>query len=356
MRIGIPKETKSGETRVAVAPAGVRHLVKAGHEVCLQSGAGRYAGWSDTEYRNAGARIRRDLRSIYQRAELICKVKEPQSEEIPLLRKGQVLFTFLHLAGNRRLLKALQKRRVVALAYETVERSNGQRPLLNPMSEVAGRVAVLLGADFLRSDFGGKGILLSSVVGSSTGTVGIIGCGHVGQAALQSALGLGATVWAVDANPKKLASLRRTFGRKIRTFTATTSNLRKVVSSADLLIGAVLIAAKRPPRIITASMVKQMQPGSVIVDVAIDQGGCVATSRPTSIANPLYEKYGVLHCAIPNLPALVPRTASQLLATRVQPYLIKLAKFGWEEATRRDPSLRQGLNLVDGAIMHPALR
>ncbi len=355
MHIGIPKEIKSGETRVAVSPAGVKTLRTKGHVITVQSGAGRGSGWTDADYRQAGATMVRDRDRVFRRAELLCKVKEPQPAEIKLLRPGQVLFTFLHLAGSPRLLSALRQRRVVALGYETIETKAGRLPLLSPMSDVAGRVAALLGTHFLRSDWGGKGILLSRIEGEPGGTVGVIGCGHVGRAAIDVAVGLGAQVIAVDRNPEALKKLKKRYGDKIQLCRSTSRQLLAVAKKSDLLIGAVLVPGRRAPHVISKEMVQAMETGSVIIDVAIDQGGCVETIRPTSIEAPVFKKYGVLHCAIPNLPALAPRTASHLLSQRVLPYLLKLANFGWKEATRRDKALAKGLNLVDGKVVYPGL-
>lgn len=355
MRIGIPKEIKIGETRVAVSPEGVRTLIDKGHTVYLQHNAGQKAGWPDKLYCKVGARLVRDLSTVYRQSDLICKVKEVQTQEIPLLRSGQVLFTFLHLAGKPRLLKALCKKKIVAIAYETVETADGRRPILNAMSEIAGRVAGLIGANYLRKDLGGKGKLIAAVAGSAAATVGIIGCGHVGLAALESLRGLGADIIAVDKNPQKLDWLRKRYAKNLSTLPASTKNLHKLVRVSDLLIGAVLVPGRRAPHIVTEAMVKEMEVGSVIVDVAIDQGGCVATSRPSTIEKPIYRRHGVLHCAIPNLPALVPQTASPILAARVLPYLQRLANEGWESATTKHPALAKGLNLVEGKIVHPGL-
>jgi len=341
VKIGIPQEIKSGETRVAVAPEGVATLVRGGHEVLVQRGAGRRSGWPDTEYRQAGAKLLSSLKEVFRRATLICKVKEPQAEEVRLLRKDQILFTFLHLGGNPRLLKALVKKKIIGISYDTVQTKQGDLPILAPMSEVAGRVATELGAKFSKG---------------TRGTVGVIGCGHVGRGAIAAARHLGAHILAVDKDRKKLQRLKQKYRSHLQTFTSDRPTLLKVICNSDLVIGAVLVPARRAPEVISAAMVKKMQPGSVIVDVAIDQGGCVATSRPTSIEKPFFKKYGVLHCAIPNLPALDPRTASPLLAAAVLPYLKKIADFGWEGAARRDSAIKKGLNLVQGRVVHPALK
>lgn len=351
MRIGIPQEIKVGETRVAVTPQGVSELVCLGHDILVQRGAGSRSGWTDSQFRRAGAKLTPSLKEIYRYAELICKVKEPQAQEIPLLKEGQALFSFLHLAGNPRLLKDLQKRKVVAIAYELIKRDDGHLPLLAPMSEVAGRMATLIGANLLRSDFNGKGILLSRVGKVPCGTVGVIGCGHVGQAAISVAYGLRAKVYAVDKDTKKLRALKKRYGKRLQVFPSNRANIHKVVRASDLLIGAVLIVGKRAPQVVTTTMVRAMSPGSVIVDVAIDEGGCVATSRPTPIDRPVFEKYGVLHCAVPNFPALVPQTASQLLASAVFPYLKKLAQHGWQKAIQKDRALSRGAPIILGEIV-----
>lgn len=355
MIIGVPKEIKVGESRVALAPQGVKKLVRKGHRILIQGGAGKASGWSDAEYRRAGAGLVRDAAKIYQTADLICKVKEPQASEMSQLRPGQILFTFLHFGGDPKLLKKVQKTGVTAIAYETVETSTGALPILEPMSDIAGRMAAQLGAGLLRYGDGGKGKLLSPVAGSGPGSALIIGCGHVGRAAVASFVGLGAAVTAVDINPGKLSRLREQYGKRLKTYPARPATVARLVGKTDVLIGAVLVAAHRAPHVITRAMVRHMQRGSVIVDVAIDQGGCVATSHPTSIEAPTFIQYGIVHCAIPNLPALVPRTASHLLCDRVFPYLKRIADVGWERACRKDPALKAGLNLVNGKIVHPAL-
>lgn len=313
MQIGIPKEIKAGETRIAVSPNGVRVLVRRGHKVTLQRSAGRASGWSDPQYRKAGAVITSSLEKVYRAAELICKVKEPQARELRLLKSGQILFSFLHLAGNPQLASALRDKGVQVTAFELIQNKNGDRPLLNPMSQVAGEVAIKLGATcFPHSALTGK-------------IVTVIGCGHVGRAALARAYQLGAVIRAVDKNQQVLRQLKRRYGRRLKTYPATKREIRKALSETDLLIGAVLIPGRRAPIVVTEAMVGAMKEGSVIVDVAIDEGGCVATSRPTSIKKPFFKRYGVFHCAIPNLPALAPRTASPALAKAVLPYLKRLA-------------------------------
>lgn len=355
MIIGVPKEIKIGESRVALSPVGVRRLVGKGHQILFQAGAGQASGWSDAEYRKAGVRIIRDAAVIYRRAALICKVKEPQAGEMRYLRAGQVLFTFLHLAGDHRLLRRLQQTGITALAYETVATVTGELPILEPMSDIAGRMAAQLGAGFLRYGTGGKGKLLSPVAGSAPGSAVIIGCGHVGRAALASLVGLGADVTAVDIDKAKLNQLSKHYGKRLKTCQARSSNIARLLRRTDLLIGAVLVAAHRAPHVVSRGMVRHMQRGSVIVDVAIDQGGCVATSHPTNIDDPTFLCHNVVHCAVPNLPALVPQTASGLLSERVLPYLQALADRGWERACKKNAALKAGLNLVNGKIVHPAL-
>lgn len=355
MRIGVPKEIKVGETRVAVSPKGVATLVQHGHDVFVQVGAGNKCGWSDLNYRDAGAKMLHDLESVYRRADLICKVKEPQPVEIPLLRKLVVLFTFFHFAGYPRLLSILRKKEIVAIAYETIETKGGKLPILAPMSEIAGSVSVLLGAEYLRSDRGGKGLLLAPTGKKPRTTVGIIGCGNVGEAAIRTALGFGASVIAADKDPVVLKKMNRRYGKKLEFSLAGKREIARLVRRSDLLIGAVLLHGRRAPRVVTRQMVCGMEKGSVIVDVSIDQGGCVETTRPTNIEEPIYRKYGVIHSAIPNMPALVPRTASRLLSEQVEPYLLKLADEGWEKATQKDPSLAKGLNLVGGEVVYPGL-
>lgn len=355
MIIGVPKEVKTGETRIAVAPQGVKRLIRKGHQILIETGAGQASGWSDADYRKVGASLVRNARVLYRKAQLICKVKEPQVVEMSYLQPGQILFTFLHFAGDRKLLRRVLGTGVTAIAYETVKKTNGELPILEPMSDIAGRMASQIGANLLRYGFGGKGKLLSPVAGAAPGSALVIGCGHVGRAALASLVGLGANVTAIDINPKKLSQLRRVYGNQLNTYPAGSANIRRLLRHSDLVIGAVLVAAHRAPHVVSREMVKLMQKGSVIVDVAIDQGGCIETSRVTSINDPTFLRYGVVHCAIPNLPALVPRTASQLLSDRVLPYLQKIADLGWERACQKNSELKAGLNLVNGKIVHPAL-
>lgn len=317
MRIGIPKEIKVGETRIAVSPAGVRQLTRRGHEVFVQQGAGVAAGWSDRAYRRAGAKLVRGLATVYRRAELVCKVKEPEAQELRLLGRGQILFTFLHLGGNPGLAKGLRRKGVVAIAYDTIRDRKGGLPLLTPMSEIAGEVAVRIGVSRWRRRHPFSPL-----------TVGVIGCGHVGRAAIQAAMRSQGKVLAFDRDRAKLRRLQRHFGKRLTTFPATKMNLKQVVRAADLLIGAVLIPGKKAPTVVATPLVRTMKPGSVIVDVAIDQGGCIATSRPTTIRRPAFQRYSVWHCAIPNLPALVPVQSSRRLASAVFPYLRRLADGG----------------------------
>ncbi len=353
MIIGLPKETKLHEYRVAMTPIAVSDLVQAGHTLLVEPRAGLAAGWADNLYRDAGARIV-SRKEIFRRAEMIVKVKEPQSSEFHLFREGQVLFTFLHLAGYPSLIRVLQRRKVIAIGYETVETADGSLPLLAPMSEIAGRLASLMGANCLRKDLGGKGRLLSGVRGKDRGRVTVIGVGHVGQAAAVTAHGLGAEVRVVDLNEERLETMRQKFS--VETFRSSPKVICRLVRETDLLIGAVLVAGRRAPCVVTREMVKGMEPGSVIVDVSIDQGGCVETSRATTIERPTFTRFGVIHSCVANLPSLVPKSASEALSRATFPYVKKVADLGYERAIDEDPALAKGVNLDRGEIVLAALK
>lgn len=359
MVIGIPKEIKIFENRVGMTPEGVFHLVQAGVLVLVEKEAGRGSGFSDHEYRKAGAKIISSRKELYRRSDLILKVKEPQASEYPFFRPGLAIFAFLHLAAEPGLLRELLKKKVTAIAFETVE-AEGGLPLLAPMSEIAGSLASLIGANYLRKDLGGKGMLLNTIgksKGESTtpGSVVVIGAGYVGSNAIRIAHGLGAQVKVYEKNQEKAECLRALYAERLDVI-HDEQELSESLQSCDLLIGAVLIPGRRAPHIVTRKMVRQMEHGSVIVDVAVDQGGCVETIHPTTLKNPVYKKYNVLHYGVTNIPALVPRTATRALAAVTLPYVLKMGELGVECAWNRDENLRKGVNAHAGEIVHPALR
>ncbi len=352
MKIGIPREIKDNERRVSLLPEAVRILVRRGHQVFVQRHAGTAAGFPDNLYRQAGGRLVSSLATLYRRSEMVVKVKEPQPEEYDYLRVGQRLFCYLHLAANPSLTQALKMKRVEALAFETLEDVPGHTPLLQPMSEIAGRLATLLGANALRSDLSGKGVLLSPTTYSVPGRVVVVGAGHVGRAAAEVAWGLGARVWVLDRRIDFLRDWVEAHpGMQVRR--STPRALVSLIREADLLIGAVYIPGARAPQLISEGMVKSMAPGSVLVDVAVDQGGCSETTRPTSLSHPTYRLHGVIHCAVPNLPALVSHTASQALSTAILPYVIKLAGIETTEKIMAMPTMKNAVNISAGEIVHP---
>ncbi len=355
MVIGVPKEIKDGEERVAATPAGVRALCEHGHTVLVQTGAGAGSRTTDAEFRRAGARLLRNARDLYARADLILKVKEPLSTEYRLLRPGQILFTYLHLASSRDLLNALLDRQVTALGYETVQTDDGALPLLVPMSEIAGKMSVQIGAHFLEVHSGGRGTLLGGVPGVPPGEVVIVGCGVVGTNAAKVALGMGAHVTILDINHDRLKYLDDVLGGNVFTVYANAYSVERAVGYADLLIGAVLVPGARAPKLVTREMVRKMKRGSVIVDVAVDQGGCIATSRPTSHSHPTYVQYEVVHYCVPNIPGAVPRTSTHALSNATLPWVLQLANKGLATALRDNPALARGLNVTNGRVIHPAV-
>ena len=355
MRIGVPREIKVHEYRVGLVPAGVRELVSAGHEVIVESGAGRGIDMDDARYKAAGATIVDRAADVYERAELIVKVKEPQLSECAMLRPGQVLFTYLHLAADPAQARALMDSGATAIAYETVTGPNGSLPLLTPMSEVAGRMAVQVGAACLQKANGGRGVLLGGVPGVAPAKVVILGGGVAGTNAAEMAVGLRADVTVVDRSIERLRELSAMFGSAVRTAYATTETIEQLVEEADLVIGAVLIVGAAAPKLVTRAMVKKMKPGAVLVDVSIDQGGCFETSRPTTHADPTYVVDGVVHYCVANMPGAVPRTSTFALTNATLPYVRAIADLGWQEALRRDPGLAAGLNVHAGRITHPAV-
>jgi len=350
MLIGVPKEIKNHEYRVGMAPASVREAVKHGHGVLVQSNAGEGIGCTDDEYRAAGAGIVDDAAEIFARADMIVKVKEPQAVERAMLRENQVLFTYLHLAPDPEQTRDLVASGAVCIAYETVTSPHGGLPLLAPMSKVAGRMAIQAGAYCLEHPHGGLGMLLGGVPGVDPAKVVIIGAGVVGTHATHIAVGMGADVWVIDRNPEVLEAHWRQFGRSTNTVFSTDEAIETHVLGADLVIGGVLIPGAEAPKLVTAEMVRHMKPGAVIVDVAIDQGGCCETSRPTTHADPTYVVDGVVHYCVANMPGGVPRTSTYALNNVTLPHVITLANKGYVQALSDDPHLRAGLNVHKGRI------
>jgi alanine dehydrogenase len=354
MEIGVPKETKDQEFRVGLSPSSVRSLCDNHHTVFVQTGAGLGAGFTDADYIQAGAKLVETAEAAWNR-ELVVKVKEPLASEYALIQKGQILFTYLHLAADRALTEHLIDSGVTAIAYETVELPNRSLPLLTPMSIIAGRLSVQFGARYLERQQGGRGVLLGGVPGVRPGTVVILGGGVVGTEAAKMAVGLGAQVKILDVNLERLAYLETLFGSRVELLYSNASQIEAIVPDADLLIGAVLVPGRRAPILVSRRFVEQMRPGSVIVDVAVDQGGCIETLRPTSHTHPTYIEAGVVHYGVPNMPGSVPWTATQALNNSTFPYVLKLANQGLQ-ALATDPALEKGLNVKNHQLVHPAVR
>jgi alanine dehydrogenase len=354
MEIGVPKETKDQEYRVGLSPASVRGLTEQGHTVVVETLAGVGSGFSDEDYFQAGAKLVATAAEAWNRP-LVVKVKEPLAEEYDYLQKGQILFTYLHLAASRPLTEHLLRTGVSAIAYETVELSDRRLPLLAPMSVIAGRLSVQFGARFLERQQGGRGVLLGGVPGVKPGRVTILGGGVVGTEAARIAVGMGAQVQILELNVDRLAYLETQFGSRVELLYSSSSAIAAAVPAADLLIGAVLIPGRRAPTLVSRQLVEQMRPGSAIVDVAVDQGGCIETVKLTSHTHPTYTEAGVVHYGVPNMPGAVPWTATQALNNSTFPYVLKLAQEGLA-ALDRDPALAQGLNVQDGCLVHPAVR
>ena len=355
MKIGCPKEIKIHEYRVGLVPAGVRELVDAGHQLTVQSGAGAGIGISDDAYRAAGAGIVPDARSVFDAAEMIVKVKEPQLPECAMLRRGQLLFTYLHLAADAAQAQALVQSGVTAIAYETVTAPDGSLPLLTPMSEVAGRMSIQVGATALQKANGGFGVLLGGVPGVAPARVVVLGGGVAGTNAAQMAVGLGAQVTIVDRSLRRLRELDAQFGNAIETAYSTIESIERLVIQADLVIGAVLVTGAAAPKLVTRDMVRRMEKGAVLVDISIDQGGCFETSKPTTHADPTYVVDGVVHYCVTNMPGAVPRTSTFALTNATLPYVRSLADHGWRKALERDAGFAAGLNVHEGAITHEAV-
>jgi alanine dehydrogenase len=350
MIIGIPKEMKNNENRVAITPAGVEAFVHAGHVLRLEAGAGLGSGFTDKDYREAGATIVAAASDAWE-SELVIKVKEPLPEEYAYFREGLILFTYLHLAAEPALTNALADKKVIAIAYETIQCEDGSLPLLIPMSEVAGRMSIQIGAQFLERSNGGKGVLLGGVPGVAPAKVAIIGGGIVGANAAKMALGLGADVTLLDINPNRLRQLDSQFQGRLRTVASNSYTIAEAVKSADLLIGAVLLPGAKAPLLVTEAMVKSMQPGSVIIDVAIDQGGSIQTiDRITTHSEPTYLKHNVIHYAVANMPGAVARTSTMALTNVTIPYALQIANQGYKQAALRNRELAKGINVMDGKI------
>jgi alanine dehydrogenase len=354
VRVGIPKERKDGEYRVAMTPAGVMQLAEAGCQVVVESGAGEGSGFTDEEYARRGARLTRDPAEAWG-CDLVLKVKEPLPDEYRYLRHGLVLFAYLHLAADEALTRALLESGAVAVAYETVQLSDGELPLLTPMSEVAGKLAVQQASYYLKRTQGGKGTLLGGVTGVAPGTVVVLGGGVVGTNAAKVALGMGAQVTVLERNPRRMAYLDDVLHGRFQVLSSNPYTVEQAVAYADVLVGAVLVPGARTPKLVSADLVRAMKPGSVIVDVSVDQGGCVETIRPTTHSDPVYEWGGVIHYGVTNMPAAVPRTSTVALTNATVGYAVALARRGWQDACRQDPALARGLNVVEGRVTHPGV-
>lgn len=350
MKIGIPKEIKNNENRVGATPAGVKELVAHGHEVYVQHTAGEGSGFADADYEEAGATILPTIEDVYASGEMIIKVKEPIAPEYSLIRKDQVVFTYFHFACDFELTEAMMRSGAVCIAYETVRDRQGTLPLLIPMSEVAGRMSIQEGARFLEKPQGGRGVLLGGVPGVKPAKVLILGAGVVGRNAALMAAGLGAEVTITDISLPVLRHCAETMPKNVKTLYSSRHNIEEELPDTDLVIGSVLIPGAKAPHLITREMIKSMRPGSVMVDVAIDQGGCFETSHPTTHSDPVYEIDGVIQYAVANIPGAVPYTSTLALTNATLPYALRLADLGWKEACRKDPGLADGVNVVDGKI------
>ncbi len=352
MIVGVPKEIKTNESRVALTPQGAAELIRNGHSVLAEKNAGLLSGYSDEDYRNAGCKVVQTAKDIFDQCELVVKVKEPQPVEIEMTRSDLTLFTYFHFAASETLTKSFLETGATSIAYETITSGNGSLPLLVPMSEVAGRMAVQEGAKYLEKAQGGRGILLGGVPGVEPAVVTIIGGGMVGTNAAHIAAGLGANVYILDTNLSRLRYLDEIMPKNVNTIFSNHHNISNLLSKTDLLIGAVLIPGSRAPHLVTRDMLKLMQPGSVIVDVAVDQGGCVETCKPTTHANPTFEVEGIIHYCVANMPGAVPFTSTIALTNATSPYLYKLANQGVKEALKGDRHLLNGLNTFDGKVTH----
>ena len=355
MKIGVPKEIKNNENRVGLVPSGVRQLNLDGNELYIQAGAGEGIGLSDQDYKRAGARILPTLEDIFDVSEMIIKVKEPLPQEMALMRPHHLIYTFLHLAADRELTEGLMATSATFVAYETIQLQNGALPLLEPMSEVAGRMAPQIGASYLQKDRGGKGVLLGGVPGVKRGKVTIIGCGVAGTNAIKMAMGLGAEIIAIDLNVKRLAEMDDLFDSRITTLFSNTHNIEQSIISSDLVIGAVLIPGAKAPKLVTKEMLSHMEKGSVVVDIAVDQGGCIETCRPTTHENPTFRVHDVIHYCVSNMPGAVARTSTYALTNVTLKYARLMAREGIPGASRMDPALKHGINIYKGDIVYPQI-
>ena len=355
MIIGIPKEIKNNENRVGMTPAGVAELVRHGHQVVVQHTAGEGSGFANEDYIHSGAQVLPSIEDVYAKAEMIIKVKEPIEPEYALVRPGQLLFTYFHFACERELTDAMLKSGAVCLAYETVQLPNGSLPLLQPMSEVAGRMAALNGAYYLQKTKGGKGKLISGVPGVSPAKVLVLGGGVVGEAAARMAAGMGADVTIADISLPRLRQLDIETPANVHTLYSSEHNIRQMLPDVDIIVGSVLVPGDKTPHLITRQMLKLMQPGTVLVDVAIDQGGCFETSRPTTHSEPVYTEEGIVHYCVANIPGAVPNTSTLALTNATLRYALALADKGWQQACKDDPALAKGLNIVEGRIVFKAV-
>lgn len=352
MKIGVPGEIKNNENRVGLVPAGVRQLVGDGHELYVETNAGKGIGISDEEYIAAGAKILPSLEAVFETATMIVKVKEPQPREIALLKPHHILYTYLHLAADKALTEGLMKSGSTCVAYETIQNADGSLPLLNPMSEVAGRMATQVGAAYLQKDKGGKGTLLGGVPGVKRGRVTVIGCGVAGTNAIKMAMGLGADVTAIDLNTRRLAEMDDLFDTRITTLFSNTQNIEDAVLNSDLVIGAVLVPGAKAPKLVTRDMISKMEEGSVVVDIAVDQGGCIETCKPTTHEDPTFLVDGVIHYCVANMPGAVARTSTYALTNVTLKYARMIAKLGVEEAAATDPVFKPGINIYKGDLVY----
>ena len=352
MRIGCPKEIKNNENRVGLTPAGAKAFTGSGHEVFVEAGAGLGSGFSDAEYTAAGAKLLPTAKEVFDAADMVIKVKEPQKGEIAMLKKGQILFTYLHLAPDPEQTKGLLASGATCIAYETITDASGKLPLLTPMSEVAGRMAVQIGAYYLQKTNGGRGMLMGGVPGVPPAHVVVLGAGVVGLNAIKMAVGMGARVTVLDRSLPTLRYLDDIFGNRIETVWSSDAHVEEILPSVDLVIGAVLVPGAAAPKLIRRSQLAQMRPGAVIVDVSIDQGGCAETSRPTSHHDPIYVAEGVVHYCVTNMPGAVPHTATHALTNTTLSYALALADRGFTDAVAADATLRRGVNVADGEVWH----
>lgn len=352
MKIGVPKEIKAQEARVALTPGGVIDFIKKGHTVYLQTNAGINSGFYDSDYIAAGAEILPDIASVYMKSDMIIKVKEPIQEEYALIRENQLLFTYFHFASNETLTKAMIEKKAICLAYETVELQDGSLPLLIPMSEVAGRMSIQEGAKYLEKPSQGKGILLGGVPGVEPAKVMVLGGGIVGMQAARMAAGFGAKVTILDLNLNRLRYLSETMPANVTTLYSSEYNIRRLIKDTDLIIGAVLIPGAKAPKLITKELLKEMQPGTVLVDVAVDQGGCFETTTATTHENPIFIIDGIVHYCVANMPGAVPMTSTIALTNATLPFAIQLATKGWKKACQDNPALQLGLNIIQGKVVY----